>query len=85
MLAVSMMVGAGNPYKKYTQNLPFDMPEVSAPQIPEHEVSLSDYGADGSGQSLCTDAFARAIDALSAIGGAAWYMDDRAHCIEVEY
>ena len=42
MLAVSMMVGAGNPYKKYTQNLPFDMPEVSAPQIPEHEVSLSD-------------------------------------------
>ena len=69
MLAVFMMVGAGNPYKKYTQNLPFDMPEVSAPQIPDHEVSLSDYGADGSGQSLCTDAFARAIDALSAMGG----------------
>jgi len=69
MLAVSMMVSAGNPYKKYTQNLPFDMPEVSAPKIPEREVSLSDYGADGSGQSLCTDAFARAIDALSVKGG----------------
>lgn len=69
MLAVSMMASAGNPYKKYTQNLPFDMPEVSAPKIPEREVSLSDYGADGSGQSLCTDAFARAIDALSAKGG----------------
>jgi polygalacturonase len=69
MLAVSMMASAGNPYKQYTQNLPFDMPEVSAPKIPEREVSLSDYGADGSGQSLCTDAFARAIDALSAKGG----------------
>lgn len=58
-----------NPYKKYTLNLPFEMPEVKAPDIPDQQVSLKDFGADPTGISLCTDAFAQAVDALTAKGG----------------
>ena len=60
---------ATNPYLKYTQNLPFAMPEVKAPEFPGRVFNLSDYGAKGDGTSLCTDAFAKAIDELSAKGG----------------
>lgn len=58
-----------NPYKKYTQNLPFKMQEVKAPVFPKNEVNLKDFGAVGDGSTLCTDAFAKAIQALSAKGG----------------
>ena len=51
-----------NPYKKYTEGLPFEMPEVKAPVFPDRTVTLSDYEAVGDGQQLCTDAFAKAID-----------------------
>ena len=60
---------ATNPYLKYTQNLPFAMPEVKAPVFPGRVFNLSDYGAKGDGTTLCTDAFAKAIDELSAKGG----------------
>lgn len=60
---------ADNPYKAYTAKLPFSMPEVKAPEIPSRDVNLKDFGAVGDGQKLCTDAFAKAIDALSAKGG----------------
>ena len=58
-----------NPYKKYTENLPFEMPELKAPVIPDAQVSLKDFGADPTGQTLCTDAFAKAIDELTQKGG----------------
>ena len=58
-----------NPYKKYTENLPFQMSEVVAPVIPNYEVNLKDFGAVGDGITLNTDAFAKAIDALSKKGG----------------
>lgn len=59
----------GNPYKKYTENLPFAMPEVKAPVIPDYKVNLKDFGGDPTGRALCTDAFAKAIDALVQKGG----------------
>ena len=62
----------GNPYKRYTCHLPFEMPEVSAPQIPERQVNLRDFGGVGDGIVLNTDAFAKAIDALASQGGAVW-------------
>ena len=69
MLAAWLTLWAENPYRKYTQNLPFAMEEVKAPIIPDHEVKLSDFDADGTGRQLCTDAFAQAIDVLVQKGG----------------
>ncbi|MBP5509140.1 MAG: glycoside hydrolase family 28 protein [Prevotella sp.] len=68
MMAVSVQAQV-NPYKKYTQNLPFKMQEVKAPVIPDRQVNLKDFGAVGDGTTLCTDAFAKAIQQLSAQGG----------------
>ena len=58
-----------NPYKKYTENLPFAMPEVKAPTFPDAVVKISDFDAVGDGETLCTEAFAKAVDALSQRGG----------------
>ena len=69
LLAITLSARADNPYKKYTQNLPFPMPEVAAPVIPDAKVSLGDYQADPTGQTLSTAAFAKAIDALAQRGG----------------
>ena len=68
-LTVSLAAQADNPYKKFTEKLPFAMPEVSAPVIPDNEVKLTDFGAVGDGIALNTEAFRKAIDALSQKGG----------------
>jgi polygalacturonase len=60
---------ASKSYKRYTENLPFKMAEVKAPVIPDARVSLSDFGAVPTGDVLCTDAFAKAIDQLYKMGG----------------
>ena len=56
-------------YAAYTKELPFEMPQVAAPVIPDRQVSLKDYGAVGDGIALNTEAFAKAIDDLSEKGG----------------
>ena len=58
-----------NPYKKYTEKLPFQMTEVTAPVIPDYQVNVKDFGGVGDGIKLNTEAFAKAIDALSQKGG----------------
>ena len=60
---------SGNPYKKYTEKLPFQMPEVSAPVIPAYTVNLKKFGAVGDGVTLNTKAFEKAIAALEKKGG----------------
>ena len=65
-LSVCFCLNAQNTYKKYTENLPFEMPEVQAPVIPDTKVCLKEFGADPTGISLCTDAFAQAVEALTA-------------------
>jgi polygalacturonase len=69
MIAVGITAHAQNPYKKFTQNLPFKMSEVKAPVIPNRQVNLRDFGAVNDGVTLNTQAFAKAIDALSKQGG----------------
>jgi len=69
ILALFSCVYAANPYTKYTQGLPFAMPEISAPSIAGNSVTLSQFGADNTGQELCTEAFRKAVDALAAKGG----------------
>lgn len=69
LLAVAVCLSAVNPYKQYTVNLPFAVQPFKAPKIPSRQILLTDYQADPTGGTLCTDAFAKAIDALSRQGG----------------
>ena len=68
-LILSITMKEENPYKKYTEGLPFDMPEVFPPEIPDLTFNILDFVAVGDGKTLCTEAFASAIDALSKEGG----------------
>ena len=56
-------------YAGFIKNLPFNMPKVTAPVIPSREVKLTKFGAVGDGKTLCTEAFAKAIDELAKQGG----------------
>lgn len=56
-------------YEDLYKNLPFDMPRVQTPVFPDTRVELTQFGAVGDGKTLCTEAFARAIDELEARGG----------------
>jgi polygalacturonase len=47
----------------------FEMPRVIEPEFPNNSVSILDYGAIGDGQTLNSDAFAKAIAAVSDMGG----------------
>ena len=69
LVAVAVCAAAKNPYKQYTANLPFALPEFKAPKIPGRRVVLTDFDADSTGTKLCTDAFAKAIKTLSLQGG----------------
>lgn len=60
----------------YYADLPFDMPKVTLPSIPDREVCLTDFGAVGDGLSLCTEAFAAAIDHLAEQGGGTLQVPD---------
>lgn len=57
------------PYAHLYETLPFDMPVLSPPQFADNAVSVTDFGAIGDGKELNTEAFAKAIDALSQKGG----------------
>jgi polygalacturonase len=70
--AITSCNAVGNKNYKYEylyKDLPFDMPRVHAPKFPKYTVSITDFGAVGNGKDLCTDAFAKAIDAVAAKGG----------------
>ena len=68
-MAFAVCTSAKNPYKQYTANLPFHMSEIKAPKIPNRKMLLTDFNADPTGSSLCTDAFAKAVNMLSLQGG----------------
>ena len=51
------------------EDLPFEMEQVTRPQIPVREVDIRDFGGVGDGVTLNSEAFAKAIDALAEIGG----------------
>lgn len=53
----------------YTAHAPFKMPDVPVPTFHDTSFSIKDYGAVSDGQTLNTDAFAKAIAACSAAGG----------------
>jgi polygalacturonase len=55
--------------KRLTSNLPFDMPEIVLPQIPDHSVVVTDFDAVGDGHTLNTIAFSKAIRTCAEDGG----------------
>lgn len=50
-------------------DIEFDMPDIPIPHIPDNSVNISDFGAVSGGQVLNSDAFAKAINAVSQKGG----------------
>ena len=50
-------------------SLPFDMPKVERPDIPNRVVSVCDFGGVGDGVTLNTEAFAKAFSYLAQKGG----------------
>lgn len=56
-------------YGHLYEGLPFEMPVIDRPVVPDREVSLTDFGAVSDGKTLNTEAFAKAIDALASKGG----------------
>lgn len=53
----------------YMQDLPFEMPAIREPVIPDRTVSLEAFGGRGDGITLNTDAFSEAIRHLASLGG----------------
>lgn len=65
----SLSLFAGGDYTSYLHHLPFDMPQISLPRIPDNRVSVTEYGGRGDGEALNTDCFEKAIEVLSEKGG----------------
>jgi polygalacturonase len=61
--------GTDNDIKAYTSNLPFTMPEITLPVIPDHRVNITEFGAVPDGHTLNTQAINDAISACAKHGG----------------
>ena len=69
LLATACAGSSSSAEEELYQRVPFDMPRVERPSIPQRQVSLAGFGAVGDGVTLNTQAFADAIAALSEQGG----------------
>lgn len=56
-------------YDYLYKNLPFAMPKLDKPVFPANQVSVADFGGVSDGVTLNTEAFEKAMDALSRKGG----------------
>ncbi len=68
IFAANLHAYAGDFHSLY-QNLPIKMSEPLAPTIPDNHVSILDFGGQGDGLTDNTEAFRKAISALSNKGG----------------
>lgn len=56
-------------YSDLYANLPVELARVEPISIPDRRVDIRDFGAKGDGVTLCSEAFERAIEHLSELGG----------------
>jgi len=66
---LSVVSSWADDYEKYYENLPCKVTAVTPFDIPDRELSITEFGAVGDGVTLCTEAFAKAISQLSKQGG----------------
>ena len=71
LILSNLLISCGSDYEfaYLYKDLPFEMGKVRRPQIPPREVDIRDFGGVGDGVTLNSDAFAKAIAALSELGG----------------
>lgn len=62
-------VKADDRYAYLYKDLQFQMPRLQRPVFPDNQVSITEFGGVADGITLNTEAFARAMDALSQKGG----------------
>ena len=66
---VSILSAKAEDYSKHYQNLPVELKQVVSFDIPDNTVSIADFGGIGDGVALNTEAFRKAISALTKKGG----------------
>jgi polygalacturonase len=69
LILYSANIEAKNPYDQLYKDLPFTMEKIKAPVFKNNVILITDFGGVGDGNKLNTEAFRKAIDALSAKGG----------------
>lgn len=66
---ISIFSAKAEDYSKHYQNLPVELKQVVSFDIPDNTVSIADFGGVGDGVALNTEAFRKAISALTKKGG----------------
>ena len=66
---VSILSAKAEDYSIHYQNLPVELKQVVSFDIPDNTVSIADFGGVGDGVALNTEAFRKAISALTKKGG----------------
>ena len=68
LMMLIMSTWAGE-YDQYYEQLPTQVAQVTVPQIPQNVVMLTECGGKGDGVTLNTEAFSKAVERLTAMGG----------------
>lgn len=68
-VAISTSAALSSPAGEIYRSVEFDMPQVIEPQIANNSVSITEFGAVGDGVVLNTEAFRKAIEAVTSRGG----------------